>query len=201
MNTDPKKSAQNCRCDEGAGWTCEGCKIKAQGSRIQKTPDGGEILVVRAATEGLQGPGDIVHVNPQTDIAFSTADEPYIETHNAKIEGIHDSGKRQVFSSGAMRDPSEGKIKWSRITFGPMMRRWAQHLTNAEAKYPDPIPRVPNFSLIKTREEYLRYKESAMRHFMSWFNEEQDEDHASAVFFNINGVELIKDKWEKEGQQ
>lgn len=107
---------------------------------------------------------------------------------------IKDSGERQTFPSGAMRDPSTGKIKWSRVTFGPMLRRWAQHLTNAEAKYPDPKPGVPNFTLIESEEERLRYKESALRHFMSWFYEETDEDHASAVFFNINGVEIIKDK-------
>jgi hypothetical protein len=117
-----------------------------------------------------------------------------VEMHNAKITGIKDSGKRQVFASGAMRDPSEGKIKWSRVTFGPMLRRWAQHLTTAEAKYPDPKPGVPNFSLIEGEEEYLRYKESALRHFMSWFYDESDEDHAAAVFFNINGVEIIKAK-------
>lgn len=122
------------------------------------------------------------------------ADAPYIEAHNAKIEGIHDSGTRQKFASGAMRDPSTGKIKWSRVTFGPMLRRWAKHLTTAEAKYPDPSPGVPNFTLIEGEEEFLRYKESAYRHFMSWFYGESDEDHAAAVFFNINGVEIIKDK-------
>lgn len=112
---------------------------------------------------------------------------------------IKDSGERQTYSSGSMRDPSMGKIKWSRITFGPMMRRWAQHLTTAEAKYPDPKLGLPNFMLIESEEERLRYKESAFRHFMSWFNDEQDEDHAAAVFFNINGVEIIKDK--KRGKE
>lgn len=110
------------------------------------------------------------------------------------LTGIKDSGERVTYASGAMRDPSTGKIKWSRVTFGPMLRRWAQHLTTAEAKYPDPVEGVPNFSLIKTREEYIRYKESAYRHFMSWFMDETDEDHASAVYFNINGVEIIKAK-------
>lgn len=117
-----------------------------------------------------------------------------IEKHNAKIEGIHDSGERMKFASGSMRDPSTGKIDWTRVTFGPMLRRWAKHLTTAEAKYPDAALGVPNFSLIETEEEYLRYKKSAYRHFMSWFYNETDEDHASAVFFNINGVEIIKAK-------
>jgi hypothetical protein len=120
--------------------------------------------------------------------------EKYIEAHTAKLEGIHDSGKRMKFTSGSMRDPSEGKIDWTRVSFGPMLRRWALHLTRAEAKYPDTEPGVPNFSLVETEEEYLRYKKSAYRHFMSWFYNETDEDHASAVYFNINGVEIIKAK-------
>jgi hypothetical protein len=118
----------------------------------------------------------------------------FIQKHNAKLEGIHDSGERQVYSSGAMRDPSTGKIDWTRVTFGPLLRRWAMHLTKAEAKYPDPEPGVPNFSLIKTKEELIRYKKSAFRHFMSWYFDETDEDHAAATTFNINGVEIIKAK-------
>lgn len=121
-------------------------------------------------------------------------DSGAIHAHAVKLKGIHDSGLRQVFSSGAMRDPSTGKIKWSRILFGPMARRWAQHLTTAEAKYPDAAPGVPNFTLVETKEELLRYKESALRHFMSWYFDESDEDHASAVYFNINGVEIMKAK-------
>ncbi len=116
------------------------------------------------------------------------------------LKGIHDSGQRQQFASGSLRDPSTGKIKWSRITFGPMMRRWAQHLTTAEAKYPDIAPGIPNFTLIEGDEELVRYKESAFRHFMAWFYDETNEDHASAVFFNINGVELLKDKRREKGQ-
>lgn len=107
---------------------------------------------------------------------------------------VKDSGKRMEFYSGSVRDTAEGKIKWSRITFGPMMRRWAQHLTTAEAKYPDIAPGVPNFSLIETEEELVRYKESAFRHFMSWFHGEVDEDHAASLMFNVNGVEMIKEK-------
>lgn len=118
-----------------------------------------------------------------------------IEDHTGITKfSIKDSGKRHEFASGSLRDTAEGKIKWSRITFGPMMRRWAAHLTKAEAKYPDPTPGVPNFSLISTEEERIRYRESAFRHFMSWFNGETDEDHAAATFFNINGVEIINNK-------
>jgi hypothetical protein len=40
-------------------------------------------------------------------------------------------------------------------------------------------------------EEYERFRESAFRHFLQWFNGETDEDHAAAVYFNINGAEYV----------
>jgi hypothetical protein len=42
--------------------------------------------------------------------------------------------------------------------------------------------------------EYLRFKESALRHFIQWIDGNVDEDHAAAVLFNINGAEYIKEK-------
>lgn len=107
---------------------------------------------------------------------------------------VKDSGQRLQFASGSLRDTAEGKLKWSRILFGPMAKRWAWHLTKAEEKYPDPTPGIPNFTLIETDEELARYRESALRHFMQWWEGETDEDHAAAVFFNVNGVEIIKQK-------
>jgi hypothetical protein len=42
--------------------------------------------------------------------------------------------------------------------------------------------------------EYERFQESAARHFEQWLEGENDEDHAAAVFFNINGAEYVKAK-------
>jgi len=165
-------SAQPCGCDPRCNWICDWHKV-----------NDGDPLFATEAPKSISFKG--------IELRFP---DPRIESHDAKLTGIADSGKRMVFASGSMRDPSEGKIKWSRITFGPLLRRWALHLTKAEAKYPDPTPGVPNFSLIETEEEYIRYKESAMRHFMSWFYDETDEDHAVATMFNMNGVEIIKAK-------
>lgn len=167
MNTDPKKSASPCGCDEGASHLCQRHRDAHSGGVLAgSTPLSSHVVV-------HDGGGSLPWQLLQT---------------------IHDSGERVTYASGSMRDPSIGKIKWSRILFGPMARRWALHLTTAEAKYPDAAPGVPNFMLIETDEEYFRYKESALRHFMSWYYEETDEDHASAVFFNVNGIEIIKDK-------
>jgi hypothetical protein len=174
-NADPLKSTQPCGCDDGANYKC--AWHSGQGHKVF---------------------GSIYVSKQPSPYSGDSADAPYIEAHAAKMDGIKDSGKRQVYSSGAMRDPSEGKIDWTRITFGPLLRRWALHLTKAEAKYPDAALGVPNFALIETKEELLRYKKSAFRHFMSWYFDETDEDHAAATTFNINGVEIIKAKMRGE---
>lgn len=132
---------------------------------------------------------------------------PWLDAPVSSIDGsagtiitsyvVKDSGERKQFTSGSLRDTTTGKINWSRVFPGPMLRRWAQHLTTAEAKYPDVSPGVANWTLIESDEEYHRYKESAFRHFMQWYNDDIDEDHAAACYFNINGVELIKEKRRK----
>lgn len=104
---------------------------------------------------------------------------------------IKDSGERKQFESGMMRDTSEGKTNYLSVRFGPMLRRWAEHLTKGRAKYPDPEPGRPNWTLADGIEEYLRAKESAARHFEQWLAGDRDEDHAAAVFFNINLAEYV----------
>jgi hypothetical protein len=110
---------------------------------------------------------------------------------------IKDSGKRQEFTSGMVRDTTEGKIHFWRILVGPMFIRWATHLTKGAVKYPDVAPGVSNWTLASGETELIRFKDSAFRHFIQWQNGEMDEDHAAAVFFNINGAEYCKDRINK----
>lgn len=51
--------------------------------------------------------------------------------------------------------------------------------------------------LANSEEELERFKASAFRHFMQWINGQDDEDHAVAVFFNIQAYEYTKQKIEK----
>lgn len=102
---------------------------------------------------------------------------------------IKDSGKREEFTGGMVRDTAEGKINYSLVRDGPMYLRWAIHLTKGAVKY---VKR--NWMKGTGREELERAYESADRHFTQWFNGETDEDHAAAVFFNINQVEYLKEK-------
>lgn len=113
---------------------------------------------------------------------------------------IKDSGQRQEFKSGMVRDVTTGKTDFTTLRNGPMFRRWAAHLTAGEIKYPDPEPGVANWTRAAGKEELARFRKSAARHFEQWLNGEHDEDHAAAVFFNINGYEFVKAKLEAEAR-
>ena len=106
---------------------------------------------------------------------------------------IKDSGKRAEFEGGMVRDLVDGKTNWSLTADGPMLRRWAVHMTKGAVKYA-----VRNWMLASGKEEADRFRESAFRHFMQWYYGDVDEDHAAAVFFNINGAEYCKGKLEPE---
>jgi len=114
---------------------------------------------------------------------------------------IKDSGQRQEFSSGMVRDTQAGKIEWQRIFVGPMIKRWAEHLTMGAAKYPDVAPGVANWTLACSPVEHLRFRASALRHFIQWFMGERDEDHAAAIYFNINGAEYVQQRMMEDKDQ
>lgn len=100
---------------------------------------------------------------------------------------VKDSGKRQEFESGMVRDVTEGKTDYSLVLDGPMFDRWAVHLTKGAKKYSK-----RNWMLAAGEAERERFRESALRHFLQWYRGETDEDHAAAVFFNINGSEYVR---------
>lgn len=102
--------------------------------------------------------------------------------------GIKDSGKRMEFESGMVRDVTEGKTRFDLVLDGPMFWRWAEHLTKGAEKYD-----ARNWMKAAGLAEYERFRESAARHFFQWFSGDVDEDHAAAVFFNINGAEFVQE--------
>lgn len=107
---------------------------------------------------------------------------------------IKDSGKREEFASGMVRDTATDKIDFLRVMEGPMFDRWAEHLSKGAIKYPDIKPGVANWTLASGEAELARFRKSAMRHFRQWLRGDTDEDHAAAVFFNINGAEYVRGK-------
>lgn len=103
---------------------------------------------------------------------------------------IKDSGKRAEFQGGMVRDTSEGKPRPDLVRDGPMLWRWIMHLTRGAEKYD-----ARNWMLsINDPAALERAYESCDRHYEQWRRGDVDEDHASAVFFNINQIEYIKEE-------
>lgn len=97
-------------------------------------------------------------------------------------------GEAVELPSGMNRESEDGKIDYLLVRDGPMFRRWAELLTRA-------IPKRGrrNWMLANSEEDLERFKRAAARHFEQWLNGEVDEDHAAALFFNVNGVERLKE--------
>lgn len=99
---------------------------------------------------------------------------------------IKDSGKRQQLP-GMVRDTADDKIDYSLVLDGPLFERLARHLTEGAKKYSK-----RNWMGAKSQEEYDRFRESLLRHFVQYLRGDTDEDHFAAVAFNLNGMEYVR---------
>lgn len=111
---------------------------------------------------------------------------------------IKDSGARQEFAGGMVRDTAEGKLDFLNIRVGPMLRRWAAHMTKGRVKYPDAEPGIPNWTYGEGLAEWLRARESFERHADAWLAGKLDEDHAAAIYANVNFAEYFKARMSPE---
>jgi len=118
-------------------------------------------------------------------------------TNSIKYE-TKDSGNRTEYETGFVRDMNDSKPRFDLITpldvpfKQQILTRWADLMTRGANKYGE-----RNWEKSSTNEELQTFKASAFRHFMQWMVNDQDEDHAVAVMFNIQGAERIKSKVEK----
>jgi hypothetical protein len=99
-----------------------------------------------------------------------------------------DSGERQEFSTGMRRDVQKGKPRYDLLDL-PMLKRWAELMARGAEKYGE-----DNWRKAATEEELRRFKASALRHMFQWLEGDMLEDHASAVYFNLAGAEMVKQK-------
>jgi len=116
---------------------------------------------------------------------------------SAELKGwtTKDSGEREEFEGGMIRDIQQGKPRFDLLI--PLdlpyekttLYRWAMLMARGAEKYGD-----RNWEKAKDAVARARAKGSAFRHFMQWFCGQTDEDHAAAVFFNITEVEYIDTK-------
>lgn len=89
---------------------------------------------------------------------------------------LHDSGTRQEFSTGAVRDRQAGKGRFDLLP--PMaLARLARHFEKGAVKYGD-----------RNWEKGIplsRYLDSALRHAFSFLQGKADEDHLVAAAWNL----------------
>lgn len=103
-----------------------------------------------------------------------------------KFDKVKDSGKRQEFNTGAVRDIQEGKGRYDLIS--PIaLRRLARHYENGAKKYGE-----HNWTKGMPLSRYL---DSLIRHAYKLLAGMDDEDHAAAIAWNafayIHTKELI----------
>jgi len=106
---------------------------------------------------------------------------------------VKDSGQRQSYKSGMVRDLQDGKARFD-LLLAPgvpyehqLLTRWAMHMTRGAVKYGP-----QNWTKADSDEELSRFRQSALRHMLQWATGEVEEDHASAVMFNLLAYETTK---------
>lgn len=110
-----------------------------------------------------------------------------------------DSGKRQEFETGMVRDTQDGKARFDLLFpvelpySEQLLTRFADLMARGAVKYAE-----RNWEQARTPEELARYKASALRHLIQWLTGEVDEDHAAAVMFNLMGAEYVKSRMHAE---
>ena len=98
-------------------------------------------------------------------------------------------GEASPTRSGVNRSSEDGKLDYTLLRDGPMFKRWAALLTRAI-----PVRGRRNWMLGTGEDDLDRFKRAACRHFEQWLDGENDEDHAAAIIFNVNGVEYVKEQ-------
>lgn len=118
---------------------------------------------------------------------------------------VKDSGVRQEYSSGMVRDTQEGKPRFGLLIpqIQPydttMLYRWAAHMTKGAGKYGLRNWEEAGSDPTCAQEELERFQESGMRHHIQHMAGMQDEDHAAAVMFNLNAEAYVRWRIQNRG--
>ena len=110
-----------------------------------------------------------------------------------------DSGKRQAFDSGMVRDTQDGKPRFDLIPV-ESLRRLADLYARGAEKYDD-----DNW---KKGQPYSRAYASLFRHLIQWREGDRSEDHMAAVAWNAFALMFyeetkpeLDDLFKKEGKK
>lgn len=90
-----------------------------------------------------------------------------------------------TLDSGMVRSNDTDKPDYTTVDLD-FLERFARHMTaNIADKGHN------NWRLASTEDDRARFKQSAWRHFVAWQRGDTDEDHASALVFNVIGAEHV----------
>jgi hypothetical protein len=111
----------------------------------------------------------------------------WLDTTHDKVASRYrtkDSGKRQEFESGMVRDTQEGKPRYDLIPVSSL-KRLADLYARGAIKYDD-----NNWT---KGQPYSRAYASLFRHLIAWREGERSEDHLAAVAWNAFALMYYED--------
>lgn len=125
-------------------------------------------------------PGSVVLGGPpQTNFDLPQQKPPIILPDIAGFTSVTDSGKREDFATGSVRDSRDGKGRYDLIA-PRALRRLARHYENGARKYTD-----RNW---EKGQPLARFLDSALRHLNCVLEGKTDEDHLAAVAWNVFAI-------------
>lgn len=123
----------------------------------------------------------------QEAVTWATGENP---GRNTGFE-TKDSGQRQTFSTGMVRDIQTDKPRYDLLDMD-MLKRWAELMARGAIKYGE-----ENWRKAETEEEMKRFAASLLRHTFQLLEGDRTEDHGAAIMFNVSGYEMVRAKLEK----
>lgn len=140
--------------------------------------------------DGSPAQNDPVH--NLLDAARFNLDHRLTEKHNGE-HGIKET-RRVEHESGMIRDTTEGKTNWLLVFDGPLLQRWAEHMTRGAATKGRRNWMKAGDNPVTAEADLERFREGLVRHMAQFLAGESDEDHAAALAFNLNGMLLVEEK-------
>lgn len=96
--------------------------------------------------------------------------------------------EKKVMQSGMTREDKSSKLRFDLIPDFMLWRLAALYTKGAKNHAPR------NWEKASTEEDFDLFMQGAYRHFMQYRRGDRDEDHVAAVFFNLAGAELVREK-------
>ena len=110
---------------------------------------------------------------------------------------VKDSGVREEYANGFVRDTEDGKYDYARILrieglhLIPIeaLERWGAHMVKGAEKYGE-----DNWKQARGPIAIGRFLRSLCRHVVQYIRKDRTEDHAAAVCFNVWAAELTPEE-------